>query len=199
MQSYAANDFENAQNWVEKALALDNKSEIARNVLGIVQMARGDHQTSRETFQQLLETEAAKEPGLRYTLLNNIAYLDALLHDPTLLSEADQFSEEALKHLPWVPAVVGTRGTVLVELGKLEEGIPLLKKSMSLHTDKQGKAINACHVALAELRCGNLDEARKYLVSAKTLDPDCFLIPETETQMASKTMDDRSQTMIHSL
>ncbi len=192
MQSYAANDFEDAQKWVERALALDNKSGIARNVLGIVQMARGEHQTSRETFQQLLETEDAKEPGLRYTLLNNIAYLDALLHDPALLSEANQFSEEAFKHLPWVPAVVGTRGTVLVELGKLEEGIPLLKKSMSLHTDKQGKAINACHVAMAELRCGNLDEARKYLVSAKTLDPDCFLIPEAEAQVACKTIDDKS-------
>ncbi len=191
MQCYAANDFDNAQKWVDKALALDSGSGLARNVLGVIQMACGEHQSSRGTFLQLLDTEVAKEPNLHYTLLNNIAYLDALLHDPALLPEADHFSAEALKHLPWVPAVVGTRGTVLVELGQLTEGIVLLKRSMSLHTDKQGKAINACHIAIGEYRRGNLDAACKFLTSAKTLDPKCFLIPQVEAQMTIGTTGDR--------
>ncbi len=191
MQSYAANDFDGAQKWVDKALALDNNSGVARNILGIIQMARGEHRASRETFLQLREMEVAREPGLHYILLNNIAYLDALLRDPALLPEADQLSTEALKHLPWVPAVVGTRGTVLVELGQFDEGIALLKKSMSLHADKQGKALNACHVAIGELQRGDPAAARKYLASAKTLDPNCLLIPDVEAQMATKTRDDR--------
>ncbi|MBN2119133.1 MAG: site-2 protease family protein [Anaerolineales bacterium] len=188
-QSYAANDFDKAKKWVDKALTVDASSGIARNVLGMIQMACGEHLISRETFLRLLETEEAKEPALHYTLFNNVAYLDALLHDPSLLSEADQLSAEALKHLPWVPAVVGTRGTVLVELGQLDEGIALLKKSMSLHADKQGKAANACHVAIGELRRGDPDAARKYLASAKALDPKCLLIPDVEAQMETKTID----------
>lgn len=190
VQSYRANDLGRANEWVHKALSLDNNSGIARNILGMIQMARREFASSRETFLQLLGTENAKEPGLRYLLLNNIAYLDALLHDPSLFPEADQFSAEALKHMPWAGAVVGTRGTVLAEMGQLDEGIALLKKSMAMHPEKQGKALNACHIASGELRRGDHEEASKYLATAKVLDPDCFLIAEVEAQMV-RTMDDR--------
>lgn len=183
LQAYAANDLESADKWVDQALTFDRASGIARNILGIIQMARGEHQTARENFLQILETDEAKEPGLHYILLNNVAYLNALLRDPSLLPEADDYSAQAFKHLPWVPAVIGTRGTVLVELGQYEAGIALLKKSMSLHADKQGKALNACHIAIGELGRGNPGAARKYLATAKTLDPKCFLVPYVESQM----------------
>jgi tetratricopeptide (TPR) repeat protein len=169
--------------WAEKALALDAGSGVARNILGIILMAQREYQAARETFAGLLGSEAGKEPGLHYLLLNNIAYLNALLRDPALLPEADQFSAEALQHLPWVPAVTGTRGTVLVELGRLEEGIALLKKSMALHAEKQGKALNACHIALGEMRRGDLNAARAHLAIARTLDRKCFLLPEVEAQL----------------
>lgn len=183
--AYAENDFDAARGWVDQALALDHTSAIARNVLGIVQMARGEYPASRETFLQLLETEDAKAPGLHYILLNNLAYLNALMGDPTLLPEADQYSAEALKHLPWLAPVIGTRGTVLVELGQIEEGISLLAKAMSLHTDKQGKALNACHIALGEFRRGDIAAARKFLITAQTLDPECVLLPRVKAELSS--------------
>jgi tetratricopeptide (TPR) repeat protein len=184
MQAYAAKDLDMAKKWAGKALSLDGNSGIARNILGIIQMARGEYHSARETFLQLLESENAREPGLHYILLNNIAYMDALLHDPSLLPEADQLSAEAFKHLPWIPAILGTRGTVLIELGQLEEGIALLKKSMSLSADKQNKALNACHIAIGELRRGDPDAACRYLATAKALDSSCFLVPNVESQMA---------------
>jgi hypothetical protein len=85
-----------------------------------------------------------------------------------------------------VPAILGTRGTVLVELGQFEEGIALLKRAMSLHTDKQGKAANACHIAIGEWRRGSPSAARKYLATARTLDPKSFLIPYVESQMMTE-------------
>jgi Tfp pilus assembly protein PilF len=183
MQEYAENDFVLAKQWLDKALALDETSSMARNMLGLIQMAAGEHQVSRQTFCQLLETEDARDAGLRNLLLNNIAYLDVLIEDSSLLAEADQYSAEALQHLPWVPAVIGTRGTVLVEVGQLTEGITLLQKSMSLHPDKHGKALNACHLAIGELRRGNIGAAQKYLAAAKTLDPKCMLVPRVETEL----------------
>lgn len=184
LQAYAANDFETAKKWVDQAVDLDGSSGIARNVLGIIQMARGEHHLSRETFLRLLETEDAKSPGLHYILLNNVAYLDVLLRDPSLLSEADRFSADAFKHLPWAPAVMGTRGTVLVELRQFDEGIALLRRSMSLHPDRQGKALDACHLAMSELRRGDPGAAQKYFASAKALDPNCMLIAQVEAEMA---------------
>jgi tetratricopeptide (TPR) repeat protein len=190
VQAYTAKDFTLAKKWLDKAFALDGNSAVARNILGVIQMACGESWASRETFRQLLETEDAKEPGLHYVLLNNMAFLDALLCDPSLLPEADQFSAEALQHLPWAAPVIGTRGTVLVELGRLDEGLALLRKSMSLSIDKQNKALNACHIALGEFRRGNPEAACRYLDSARILDPSCFLIPKVETEMSeSRTMD----------
>jgi tetratricopeptide (TPR) repeat protein len=183
LQAYHNNDFEKAHEWIEQALHIDERSTLARNVLGILQMARGEHQAARETFLQLLEADPEKQLGTRYILLNNVAYLDALMRDPALMPEADQYSTEALKHLPWVSAVVGTRGTVLVEMGQLEEGIALLKKSMSLHPDRQGKALNACHLAIAEFRRGHLEQAHKYMATARTLDPRCILLHEVEREL----------------
>lgn len=183
MQAYAEYDLEAAKAWVEKALALDATSGAARNIQGIILMARREYRESRETFVRLLHSDEGKEPALHYLLLNNIAYLNALLRDPGLLLEADQFSAEALQHLPWVPAVTGTRGSVLVEQGRLEEGIALLKKSMAQHAEKQGKALNACHIAIGEMRRGNLDAARAHLAIARTLDRQCFLLPEVETEL----------------
>lgn len=183
--AYAENDFDQAGVWVDQALALDGNSAIALNVLGIIQMARGEYPASRGTFLQILETEDGKASALHYILLNNVAYLNTLMGDPDLLPEAERYSAEALKHLPWVPPVIGTRGTVLVELGQVEEGIALLTKSMSLHPDKQGKALNACHIALGEFRRGDKVSAIRYLATAKMLDPNCMLIPRVEAEMST--------------
>lgn len=184
LQAYTANDFPQAQSWLDQALALDPASVVARNMQGVLQLALGQNQDARQTFIDLLETEDGKKPAMYYILLNNIAYLDALIGDPALFPEADEYSAKALKHLPWVSFIIGTRGTVLVEMGQLDEGIELLKKSMSLHVEKQGKALNACHLAIAEHRRGNHDAARKYLASARLLDPKCYLIPRAEIQLA---------------
>ena len=184
LQAYTANDFDTAITWVDQAMALDANSRVARNVLGVIRMARQEYHEARLIFLQLLDAEDDPElPGFRFIILNNIAYMDAIINDAEMLLEADNFSAEAFKNLPWIPAVVGTRGTVLVELGKLDEGIDLLKQSMSLHPDKQGKALNACHLAIGEFKRGNLDQARKYLESAKTLDAKCFLIPIVEADL----------------
>jgi tetratricopeptide (TPR) repeat protein len=188
LQAYTTNDLGAARKWVDQAFSFDRNSGIARNILGILQMAGGEHQASRETFLQILETEEAKEPGLHYILLNNVAYLDALLRDAALLPEADDYSSQAFQHLPWVPAVIGTRGTVLIELGQIEDGIALLKKSMSLNVDKQGKALNACHIAVGEFRRGNPGVARKFLATAKTLDPKCFLVPYVESLVMNEDL-----------
>ena len=46
-----------------------------------------------------------------------------MLADPTLLEEAERFSRQALGELPWLSYVRGTRGSVLIELGQIDEGV----------------------------------------------------------------------------
>ena len=113
-------------------------------------------------------------------MLNNIAYADALIGGTERLEEADRFSMEAMKNLSWMPSIKGTRGTVLLELGKHDEALPLLRQAMQTHDVLNNKAQNACWLALAEIRRGDLHAGQKYLDEARKLDSSCFLIGRTQ-------------------
>jgi hypothetical protein len=76
--------------------------------------------------------------------------------------------------------VKGTRGTVLVALGRFDAGIELLLDSMSRADLANHKAQNACLLAEAEARRGNLETAWHYLGEARKLDPKCVLLKRAE-------------------
>jgi len=179
LQSYRANDGQQAREYVEKALDTHPNSLVALNMLGMVRMQVEDFSGSRETFLELLN-----KPDLprvyRYIALNNVAYANILLEDASLLPEADEFSKEAYNHMPWVPAIVGTRGTVLAAMGHYVDGIDLLKKAMAAQTEKQDIAADSYHLAIAEASRGNLEIARSHYDLACKLDDKIYLKKKTE-------------------
>lgn len=63
-----------------------------------------------------------------------------------------------------------------MELGKLDEAVPLLRDAMDKHDEPINKAQNACFVSIAEARRGNLAESKKFLDEARMLMPTCFLL-----------------------
>jgi tetratricopeptide (TPR) repeat protein len=134
---------------------------------------------ARECFLKILP-RTDQDRFLHSILLNNIAYADALVGGPELLAEADRYSAEAMKTLSWVPSIKGTRGTVLSELGKLDEAVPLLREVMLTHDDPHNRAQNACLLAIAEARRGDLVAARRYLEEARKFDPKCFLLERAQ-------------------
>ena len=116
----------------------------------------------------------------RYVMLNNIAYVDALIGTPDLLLEAEQYSLEAFRGIPWLPSMKGTRGTVLVQRGELDEGVALLEQSMNESQEANGKAENGCILAIAETKRGNRERAKSLLDVARQLNPECYLLPRAE-------------------
>ena len=155
----------------------DNLSLLS--CLGMTLLADERFMEARDVFLPILN-----RPNLpatyRCLMLNNIAYANTFLGGAALINEADRFSEAAMKELPFVPAYRGTRGTVLVEMGRLEEGIALLKEAMEKHSDNKSKAADACHIAIAEKRRGNLEECNKFINLAKKLDPKCPLLKRVD-------------------
>lgn len=89
-------------------------------------------------------------------MLNNVAYTNVLIGGSELLAEADRFSVEAMTHLSWIPSIKGTRGVVLLELGQRDEAISLLRDAMQRQDVPNGKAQDACWLAIAETQVGNL-------------------------------------------
>jgi hypothetical protein len=132
-------------------------------------------QEARQALLGLRDT-LANDKAFFPLLLNNIAYVDALLDSPELLDEADDYSQQALNIAPWVVYFKGTRGLVLVQLGRFNDGIPFLKEALRDHPEKWGKAINACCLGIAAQKQGSLDESRSYFALARKLDPRCPLL-----------------------
>ena len=111
-------DFDGALDWCNKGLALFPENLHLLNVSGVLCLDQQHYTRAREIFLQLLSREA-KPSGTRNIILNNVAYADALIGDPALLPEADTYSKEAYGAAPWVPSIIGTRGTVLWKWDRL--------------------------------------------------------------------------------
>lgn len=184
-------DLEGARSWCDKGLALYPEDLHLLNVGGIVYLDEQKYELARGMFLKLLSKEK-QPPAMRFLLLNNLAYADALSEKPELLPEADNYSRDAYAGLPWMPSIVGTRGTVLVAMGKYDAGMVLLKKSMEDADTARSKAENACHMAMALKKSGRTEEARKYLQLAQQLDAKCILLSRVETRLGLVSPGSRS-------
>jgi tetratricopeptide (TPR) repeat protein len=96
---------------------------------------------------------------------------------PDLLREVESLSteilQEALRTFPdSVVTLLATRGCVLVEMGKTEEGLALLQEIWEELQGPFEKAACGCYLALALTRKGRLEEANDYLETARGLGPD---------------------------
>jgi len=172
----------------DKGLALYPEDAHLLNLSGINHLDEQNYERARQVFLKLLakENEAS---GTRFLFMNNLAYADALSEDPARVSEADVYSKAAYSALPWVPAVVGTRGTVLVASENYEEGMELLKKSMGDAEGPHNKAENACQIAIALTRTGDGEEAWKYLKLARQLDAKCPLLARAERVTEGRSLE----------
>lgn len=182
LDAYRLHDIATAKWWAAEGLKRYPNNPHALIGFGFVEVQLGEFARARESFTLALQSPANVKPALKFMALNNIAYVDLSLRDPLLLPEADDYSLAAYKNAPWQPEIVGTRGAVLVELGQIAEGIALLKKAMAAQDDVRGKAADACHIAIAEKRRGNLVESQRYLDAASALDPECVLIPRVMSE-----------------
>jgi tetratricopeptide (TPR) repeat protein len=170
-------DYAAAQIWFENGLREFPQNLALLTLAGINLIDLKRFEEARSRCLQSLDLPGL-DAGARFLTLNNVAYVDALIGGDQLLAEADEYSKQALENLPWLPPVIGTRGTVLVALGQIEAGLELLRRSMEASDDPHGKALNACHIAMAERKRGDTEASRRYFETARVLDPDCVLLEE---------------------
>lgn len=156
-----------------------------RNNAAVVYGRRGEHEEARRVYERLLQDQSIT-PQLKSLFQNNLAFTYLSLGDEGDLPKADQLSAEACASASWIPAFKGTRGSVLVEMGRLDEGLELLRNAMQSSTDGASKALIACHIAIGEARKGNRREALCSLDAARILDPSCFLLPRAARETGEK-------------
>ena len=88
-----------------------------------------------------------------------------------LLQEADEWSREALVLAPDLITRKGTRGSVLVEQRRFEEGELLLTEVWERSVSELDAAITAFYLGLVAKSTGRTREFRRWSAEAKTLAP----------------------------
>lgn len=174
--------FEDAQACYRNGLMNHPDHFSIKNGLGVALLELGEAKEARIIFTQLLEKEESNKL-LHATVLNNLAYANILYDRQGLLEEADALSAQVYRSFPWVPTFKGTRGVVLTEMGKFDEGINLLKQSMEENESPRHKATEAAHIAIAEMKRGNHECAQQYLDAALQFDVNCFLIERVRNEL----------------
>ncbi|HEY4417311.1 MAG TPA: hypothetical protein VGO57_16590, partial [Verrucomicrobiae bacterium] len=173
--------------WVENGLKLYPQNIHLLNLYGVLLIELTEYEKAREGFSKLLE-RADNPPMMQALFQNNLAYLNALIGRADLLAEADELSQKTLATIGWHPSIKGTRGTVLLALGKPDEAIPLLLAAMQEQVEITNKAQNACWISMAEARRGNLTESKKFLDEAGKLLPSCFLLERALNELHIATL-----------
>ena len=107
---------------------------------------------------------------LRGSCRNVRAWECYMRNDEALRAEADQASLEAMTALPDHPAVLDTRGHVLLWNGRPAEAEPLLRRAYIRGTGRSGKASAASGLAILCANAGRVDDAAIWLARARAQD-----------------------------
>jgi tetratricopeptide (TPR) repeat protein len=166
--------------WIERGLALNPEDFGFLQFKNLMLIEEGNLAAARES-DHLLLARTDLDPVHRATVQNGVAYAGALMGGEEALAEADRMSAEALAALPWNRPVQNTRGVFLLMAGRLEEALPLLRKTLvEPKGDPSAAAQTRCLLAIAEMQAGNRAEAERLAAEAREQDPRCFLLPRVD-------------------
>ncbi len=174
-----------AVRWAEEAVAAYPDAAQPRLSLGFFLVYAGELERAQACF-----AEALRRPDLTPELLpmaqNNLAWAIAARSAREALDEADELSRQAYERLGWQAAIAGTRGAVLVELGRFEEGLALLERALARSEDlvPMARASYLCSRALALAALGRASEGAALVAEAEGLEPRCPFLPRARAACA---------------
>ena len=142
----------------------------------------GQISNSLEEYRLQIQRDDLPE-GLRHHLRDAFATLVLMAGASEFLDEADRYSDELYQARGGEWTVKGTRGGVLVEKGRLEEGIRLLREVMDNDPSSFDRAISASYLGLAEIKLGRPAEAQEWLTKARRCDPRCVFLQRFEKML----------------
>lgn len=98
------------------------------------------------------------------------------------MPEADEWSRRAILIHPDSLTLKGTRGSVLVELGRLAEGSLLLEEVIRLSAEPINVGIGSLYLAIVAKRQGDSDKAMVYSARARKIYPQPWLMERLKAE-----------------
>lgn len=173
------NAFARTSEWMEPGIISQEEArnryeaepDNCRILLTYIQFLRTAKDPQTLALAEKLLSLRAATPVERTLYLDN--YLTTCLDlNAISTSNADHLSAELLEINPNDLSVIGTRGAVLVDLGRFDEGVALLIKTLS-SSEKLVQAYGHVFLAIAERQRGNLEQAARHAEEAAILDSSC--------------------------
>jgi tetratricopeptide (TPR) repeat protein len=140
-----------------------------RQVLAAIHAECGATEKAEAIWRELLTGPDLTKNKLA-ELLDSLCCLPLYHGRMDLLREADAWSNEALRYVPEAITLKGTRGGVLVELGRIDEGLVFLTDVMKKSECRIDHAITAAYLAKAFAVKGNRQESQRWLEKARAVD-----------------------------
>jgi tetratricopeptide (TPR) repeat protein len=169
IEPYVKTDRVRALELIESALVATPGHVALEALRAALYLELKDYRRSEAASRALL-ARVELPPPVHKLVLHQFAWSCAMLGGP-LLADADDASAKALAASPLDASVMNTRGVVLVELGKLDEGHLLLERALEIRIDGKHSEYDLLWLAIAEARRGNADVARDFLARALAIDP----------------------------
>src|SRR5215510_6190677 len=163
-------------------------SASARVLYHVSRTDRTTDEEARRDFREALLRELERGHLVRE---ERILALDALVTDglisgdPTVRASLDEWSQEALELGPELPPLLGSRGAVLVELGRYEEGKALLAPIVAAkQSEPFASFMNQAFLARAERALGDEAAARQFANGARTTAEAIQAMPRVAAMLA---------------
>ena len=182
LESLERNHVEEAEKWLAKGIETYPENTWKALVQEAILYRRRRYVECRIRSIATLEVQSS-DPLAIAVQQNNIAWYDLMLYDSALMDEADRLSETALAASPGECVFRVTRGCVLIELGRIDGGIPLVKQGFHEAALPEIKALAACYLAIAYCRQGDRAESNRWLATAERLDRHGPLIERAQNQV----------------
>lgn len=161
-----AGRFAEARVCAEELFRKDPSNTALGQSLAHLQAELGDTQQAEMTLRGLLAT--TQNPEKRAEILDALACL-ALYHDRRdLLSESVGWMDEALRCAPAAITLRGTLGSILIELGRLDEGVEALRAVHRRSECALDRSISAAYLAKDCRLRGEWPAARRWLSQIAT-------------------------------
>lgn len=153
--------------------------------LGQMHLEAGDTAQAESIWRDLLKRPSL-QPSSQARILDSLCCLALYDSRMDLLAEAEGWSAQALGISPHSITLKGTRGGVLIELGRIEEGIALLEEVMKRSECPLDHAISSAYLAKAHAQKGNREQSVRWLRKATELNPSHVVVERIARELAQR-------------
>ena len=158
--------------WIDRLIAHDRQGE------------------ANAACDELLKRDDASGES-RIAILDSLACLPLFYGHRHLIPRALAWIGEALLIEPDRLALQGTKGSLLIESGEVEDGLCLIKEVRRTSTSENDQAICAYYLSLALFRMGETEKARRHLRQARADHPGCIVASRISDMISHPTVFDR--------